>query len=356
MLITENKYLEDICVIRIILIFLLIIYHSFCPYTTSFWENPQGYTIPLYYWIGRTSYSFMLETFVFISGLILGYQVLRKGESTLTFNRLVKNKTKRLIIPSIIFSVFYYLLFLDLNNPPFSILMEIIEGAGHLWFLPMLFWCFVGIYILTRFSLRKELLVFLLFVIACLSVIKLPFRVNQSLYFLLFFYIGYSVGLRQIDLSKFQNAKSILVLFILFVILFPGLSYLRYGISEMSMVNVIGGGISMRIKLLAIYSFQHFSQIIYSTIGLFLIYSLVNYLINRNIINVNRLIVNLSTYCFGVYIFQEFIIRIFYYKIGAITRLNAYLFPWASILITLCLSLILTHLTLKTRIGRFLLG
>ena len=355
--VTPNKYLGDICIIRIILIFLLIIYHSLCPYTSDFWDNPQGYNIPVYYWIGRTSYSFMLETFVFISGVILGYQVLMKGTSILKFDKIVKSKIKRLLIPSIIFSSIYYLLFLDLSDSTVSVIKTITYGAGHMWFLPMLFWCFIAIYILTRISFNDKIIIPLLFIIACLSVvITLPLRINQSLYYLFFFYTGYSVGLHHIQMSKFVSIKWISIALILFGITFPLLSYCRYGIGVLELANKMGGSMPLNIRLLIGYSFQNLCQLIYSIIGVFLIYTSVNYLILKKKIAVTNRIVSISSYCFGVYIFQEFIIRIFYYKLGAISELNPYIFPWLSFAITLIISLILTHYSLKTRIGKFLLG
>lgn len=91
-------------------------------------------------------------------------------------------------------------------------------------------------------------------------------------------------------------------------------------------------------------------------IGVIMIYITINYLIKTDKIKVDTRMVKLSTYCFGIYIFQEFIIRIFYYKCDAIRVLDPYLFPWMPIIITLCLSIVLTHYILKTKIGRFLLG
>lgn len=245
----NKRYLDDVCVIRIILILLLIVYHSFCPYTSSFWPNPQNHSIPVYYWIGRSSYSFMLETFVFISGLILGHQVTIKGSSHLNFNTLIKNKVKRLILPSIIFSVLYYLLFLDLNDNLIGTMNTIIEGAGHMWFLPMLFWCFVLVYILSRLRVNDKILILLLFLISCFAVIKLPFRLNLSLYYLLFFYFGFIVGLQRINMNSFFTKKWIALALLSFVVLFPVLSFIRYGISDVRLAEQIVGGYSIEYQI-----------------------------------------------------------------------------------------------------------
>lgn len=109
-------------------------------------------------------------------------------------------------------------------------------------------------------------------------------------------------------------------------------------------------------RLLLVYALQHLCQLLYSVLGVFVVYIMVNYLIKRNLIKVSSTIVRLSSYCFGVYIFQEFIIRIFYYKCNTIETLNPYVFPIASMVITLILSITLTHFALKTKFGKFLLG
>lgn len=313
---SSRKYLLDVGVIRIILIFLLIIYHSLCPFTSEYWDNPQGIVIPVYYWIGRISYSFMLESFVFISGLILGYQVLTKGLSTLSFKKLIRNKAKRLIVPSIIFSIIYYILFLDLSSAPSSILISITEGAGHMWFLPMLFWCFGGIFIINLFDNNIKYIIPLLFILACVSVVKLPLRLNLSVYYFFFFYIGYSMGLNHINISKYATKKYILILVLLFILTFPIFSYLQYNISEVDFANKIYNLGPLSVRLMIVYSFQRLCQLLCSTLGVAMIYLFINYLIISKVFHTTDYIAKLSSYCFGVYIFQEFIIRIFYYKLS----------------------------------------
>lgn len=70
-----------------------------CPFTSAFWDNPLAHNIPVYYWIGRLTYSCMLETFVFISGVILGFQILKKGNEYISYKHLVIGKFRRLILP-----------------------------------------------------------------------------------------------------------------------------------------------------------------------------------------------------------------------------------------------------------------
>ena len=80
-----------------------------------------------------------------MSGYIWGYQVRIKGKEILTYKNVVIKKIRRLIIPSMIFSTAYFLLYGDYNQSIFNILYKIISGVAHMWFLTILFWCFVVI-------------------------------------------------------------------------------------------------------------------------------------------------------------------------------------------------------------------
>ena len=60
--------------------------------------------------------------------------------------------------------------------------------------------------------------------------------------------------------------------------------------------------------------------LIYSAIGLAFIYILINYLLKKNMINVTPVMIKFSAYCFGVYIFQQFILKYIVYN-GALISL-----------------------------------
>lgn len=73
---------------------------------------PNGiHAVKIYYWIASLSYSFMLETFVFISGYVFGYQVRTKFGNNVDFHNCVTKKAKRLLVPSIVFSAIYFIIF-----------------------------------------------------------------------------------------------------------------------------------------------------------------------------------------------------------------------------------------------------
>lgn len=65
-------------------------------------------------------------------------------------------------------------------------------------------------------------------------------------------------------------------------------------------------------------------------------------------------VIRLSNCCFGVYIFQQFVLKLLNQSILSFC-IDAYLYPWIAFIITLCISLILTILIRTTKLGRQLL-
>ena len=107
----NKKILQDVVLIRLVLIILLVLYHAFAIYNGA-WSMPNGIDeVRPYWWIATLSYSFMLETFVFLSGYVFGFQIREKYKGQISFTNAVVNKAKRLLVPSIVFSVLYFFIF-----------------------------------------------------------------------------------------------------------------------------------------------------------------------------------------------------------------------------------------------------
>lgn len=145
---TQKKFLMDVVAIRLSLIFLLVVYHALCIYTGA-WDSPfiPAIDIPIYNWLGTFIHLSQLESMVFISGLLLGYYAYIRPE-TLSFHSCVVKKAKRILLPCLFFGVIYYVMFYDLQVSWYSIFWKLFNGCGHLWFLPMIFWCFVLVYLI----------------------------------------------------------------------------------------------------------------------------------------------------------------------------------------------------------------
>lgn len=144
--------LDEVTLMRAILAILIVFMHSFTCYNGS-WSEPAGYIdIPVYKWLARTSFAFTLEAFVFISGFLYAFQRITLGRTD-GFLPLIKGKLKRLLFPSIIFSIFYFIIFYEYKGIG-NCIYSIVNGCGHMWYLPMLFWCFIGCWLLLKVKVK----------------------------------------------------------------------------------------------------------------------------------------------------------------------------------------------------------
>ena len=220
--------LTDVAIIRPLLIVLLVFYHAFAIYSGA-WEPIAGYPdILAYWWLDKLSYAFMLETFVFVSGYVFGYSVRTKGENKLKAGILFWGKFKRLILPSMVFSLLYILLLGNIKQPIVKTLYDVVNGYGHMWFLPMLFWCFAGVWIIEKLKIRPRFVLPILFICSICSFVPLPLQMGPAMYFMVFFYVGYIIQKKEIKLQKYYKpGRCALTLFAVFAIVFPALTLFR---------------------------------------------------------------------------------------------------------------------------------
>ena len=180
--------LDEVTLMRCILALLIVFMHSFTCYNGG-WPEPEGFVdVPVFKWMSRFSFAFTLQAFVFISGYLFAFQRIT---SKRTGGHLIINKLKRLILPSILFSIVYFIIFYPykgLGNAVYSI----INGCGHMWFLPMLFWCFIGGWLLDQIKIGNGWkLGFLLFLnVFWVIYLPLPFQLNRLTGAIHIFYIS----------------------------------------------------------------------------------------------------------------------------------------------------------------------
>lgn len=346
----ESKILlNDVVIIRPLAIFLLIVWHSFIIYTGG-WREPIGYEyVESYWWIAKVSYAFMLELFVFISGYVFEYSLQRKNS---TFKGVVISKLKRLILPSVLFSVVYYIMFY--NTSEFTVgdfIYEIIDGCGHMWFLPMLFWTTIIGYLFHVSKFSRISLFLLAIIMPSLSLIPLPLRISSAFYYLLFFYFGMVVFKnRECIIDKYSKSITYSAfLGLIFIVLF-----ILGSLFEKVIVPQFSQSTSLLIKG-GVYIVSKYVRITYALSGVVFIFLLVNYLLSRKVSEVPNWIKSLNTTCFGIYLYQQFILQALYYKTDLPIIAGPLILPWVGLVITLILSYLLTKLSLKTKIGRLLM-
>lgn len=335
---------DEVTLMRTILALLIVFMHSFTCYNGS-WKEPAGYMdIPLYKWLARISFAYTLETFVFISGYLFAFQRItlkRTGRGV----SLIVNKLKRLILPSIIFSIIYFILFYEykgLGNAIYSI----INGCGHMWFLPMLFWCFVFGWLLEQIKIKDGRKMALLVALNLLNVISLPLRISTAFTYLVYFYGGYLVYKHSERIKSFITIRNIVISWVVFVIVF---SVLR----PLPDVLIIDDSYSRVIKALIVIC-NHAEKLIYASAGLIAFYITAVYFTQHH--QLSAATKKIATCCFGIYLFQQFVLQLLYYKTSFPLLVGPYWLPWFGFVIAGFVSYILSSLLLKTKIGRFLIG
>lgn len=345
--VTKNQ-LDEINIMRPVAIVLLVLLHSFTMYGGG-WKLPENIQyVRLYFWIAKFANSFMLEMFVFVSGYLYAYQVFELHRK-ISFNKIFISKFKRLIVPSIVFSILYSFLFYKKELNVLIYLYDIVNGIGHMWFLPMLFWCFIVNYIFSKIKINEKIKITLLIVLSVFSFIPLPFQIGSTFYYLLYFYSGELIWKNKQKIIKiFSNIKFIIAGFIFFVILFISLTLfveiLQQAESEL-LINKL-------IKL----SIIRISRIVYASVGLFLFYVTVTFLIDEKFIKVSERFVKFNGICFGIYLYHQFFLQYFYYKSSLNQILGTYWLPIFGFIVTMLLSIFISYLTKKSRLGRMLIG
>lgn len=114
-------------------------------------------------------------------------------------------------------------------------------------------------------------------------------------------------------------------------------------------------GIDLLDKALRL-SLSSFVRLSCASFGIYIIYSVSKMLVNdSNLVNGGgRRIIALSENCFGVYLFQQFVL-VLIYDSSIPQIINPFLLPWISFAVALIISLLLTICIRKTAIGRSIL-
>jgi len=370
-----GKYLLDAAVIRPLIIAIVVIYHAFIIYSGG-WEEPIGFqSVKLYGWIAKFFNTFQMPAIIFVSGYIYGYQQLTLGRFD-SLKDIVIKKFKRLVLPGVFFSLIYFFMFYRWEDYTFlSSVLKILSGVGHLWFLPMLFWCFVVGKILVNMCFKRlpgqlnqnelgtlnskcglEVVIskdvyvwmsFLFLLMISLFPCPLPLGLGSATRYMVFFWGGFLVW-RYHDwiIGKTCDLKYVVLIVSCFLFLFLLSNYFFIPVSEdQNLIWRLTRYMVNRIVILPV-----------SIFGVCAIYLLTNYVIDKCRVRPASWVVNAGAICFGVYIYQQFVLEVLYYKTSLPQLVGPYWLPWIACVVTFVLSIMFSQLTLKTRLGRYLIG
>lgn len=333
-----NERLLDISLLRVISIVAVVAFHVYgMMYADHFPKSKDLYRQIYWTWNQCGLINIAMPMFVFISGYLFAF-LMGKGKYP-TFGTLLKNKVKRLLLPSFVFGIIMMVATGDFH--PFDLLRG---GYWHLWFLPMLFWCFIISYGAIN-KLRVNLYIFVLILVITFmfrffplseiipKVLGLPSILNWYCWFLLGIFVQtYNLYVVNI-IKKYWLYIPLLSVYLLVTIMRP----ISYGVytwySLLAQISII----------FVVWYFFH-------TLG-------------QKWIDRLLPVISWSKYSFGIYIFHYIIAsylisrtvqRIFPLSDWAMH--HTLLFPFSLFVITLFLSWGISWLLLKNKIGRFLLG
>lgn len=385
---TPKTLLYEVSIIRPLVIFLLVIYHSLCIYTGG-WERPAGVDPnPVYWWLGRLISGFRIETIAFVGGYVFAYQCIARGRRA-PFFQFAWKKFKRLLIPCWIFGTAFLFLFRYHPGMRWNIcLWKVLNGIEHLWFLPMLFWCFLTTWLLDRVlrlpPVREDArpwqsaaLWIALAATAIGPLVTMPslrLGLTRAPHFIFYFFLGYVVwylfcaercapASEQQLLARQQRRLHTSIL-CLFSYLFFLLLHTR--ICHPHMMGLAPITVSSGFRLLLPFSTKLIACA-KTTSGIMALYLFVKQRIDsRDLCSHGEYhpkpwVIWCSKVCYGTYVFHMFFMKWVVYHTTIPAWFSqclpgAWAFPWLFALASFVFAIGLSVLFLKTKTGRWLIG
>ena len=191
-------------------------------------------------------------------------------------------------------------------------------------------------WILERIKISDKSKFMFLLVLAILPYPSLQFHLYRVAYYLFYFFTGYKIWQYGDSYRKNLNFKKVISLWINFVIIFIGLRMLMAYFTELSESTLL-----LKKTLLKVSSTS--CKMVFSSFGVIAMYSTAVLFTKKH--EISNWYVNIGGLCFGVYVFQEFIIKYLYYYTDLPVKVGPLVLPWITVAITLFLSVLLSKTT-----------
>jgi fucose 4-O-acetylase-like acetyltransferase len=328
----EKFKLEDYSVMKVIGILLVVLGHATRMYTEGGTIAPRIGSDFLQY-LTQYIYNFHMPVFVFVSGAIYFY-VKQEVGSYKKFKPFITNKAKRLLIPYLVFGIFYVtpvMIFLKLTK--YNVFKYILKNivlsldCRHLWYVFMLFNVFLIFFIIEKYinKIPKIItIVILLFMYLLSGKLTSIFQISATAQYLLFFYLGYLFQQNKNLINKIDKY------FLPFILMFA--------------CNLLFLIISIYIGKYDIRIMKILKDLLYvgaSVFGIYYVY-FISLIISKTKIIENNLYKWLKKDGFGIYLFHPMIIYCIFYMFKE-NRIN----PFLMVFIAFSVSLILSDLATK---------
>ncbi len=339
------KKLYDVVVLRSLAIVMVVAFHA---YGMMYWGHFPDLTEKykdLYYSTNQYVVNFRMPLFIFISGYLFSYLERERGKYP-TFLSLLKNKFKRLIIPYFIFATIYMLT----TGMGFDIKTLMSGSCAHLWFITMLFWCFISTRLFHLIPCRNRLLfqISLLVISFIVLFVDVPvfgfLGIGSFQRWFFWFYFGYTISPFRNQIYNYLSKRKIWLLVFALVYLLE----LLYTMKFVESADERGPFVR----------FAHLSIVL-------LIWFLTNWAINNSSKPwyENVVFKELNRTSYGIYVLHYWLQPFFISStakqllhIDTLAATHVVLFPFLFFLTSLALSYVGAKILLRTRIGRFLIG
>lgn len=194
---TSNDHLAHLDFLRTLCVLIVVVYHCYAFLTHGYFPAMRE-TYMQFGNINSIPVSIAMPLFTFISGYLYAY--LRGIGKYSKDKPFIKNKVKRLLLPFIFF-VTLFCITTEFQQTDFLSLIRhigrcIVFGTyNHLWYLTVLFWCFIITRLLERVASSKVALFIVLalaFVLACIiTPTGFIFNIKQIAPWYYWFLLGY---------------------------------------------------------------------------------------------------------------------------------------------------------------------
>ncbi len=330
--------------IRTYAILSIVVWHCFsCPITKWGLLEPSFFTM-----IVSAISSFLIPQanmplFTCLSGYLFAYLYLSEKKSYTTFNGLLKNKFHRLVVPFLVIGTIATAVV-----PERPLISGIVWGDGSsLWFCMMLFWLTILRWLVLRInSYWVSVLIFSMSVVIYLTNVgivhwfkNLPIGVlclGRAFHFYLFFVLGDKLYKYRVHLLSLRyNQKQLMIILIAYILVgilqFWGIHYVSFFCIKLMPIMLI--------------------------IVVFCIFSIISELT----ISSQKLGGVISEFCrhsFGIYVLHEAFSWNCYHSqpLLVIFRRYPFIYAFSFTVFTFILCYVVTHMCLKTKIGRYLLS
>lgn len=333
----QAKRLDDISILRVFCILVVVFFHCYGMMYASA-HFPETVSVYKQWYFTLNQYVFIniaMPMFVFISGYLFEY-LLQKGKYP-TWGNLLQKKGVRILLPYFVFG----LLFMATTNNWHP--LQLLRSYWHLWFLPMLFWCFILGFAIYRMKLNIIIEFFILLITFIGSFmpkfVPMWLGLHNITRWFYWFYIGMLIYKYKETLYKYIEKYKLYIYFLLFYAITTYLQPIEYGNGSEKWYS----NLSVTACLISIIYFMD--------------------RVNWSKFKTTNTIVKFSRYSLGIYIWHYWVAMMLIsntskqlFGLPTLAANYTILFPLCFSLLTLAISWGLSWGMMKTKVGKFLIG